>query len=72
MDKQEILDALNALSERDIAILLYRNLDCSANEIISYRKGLTVHQVYEANKKLKKILEHDEMIAALQVVFCLE
>jgi hypothetical protein len=69
MEKQELLDLFNLLSDRDIACFLYtRILNCPHKEVSAYR-NLSVGQVKFSSQKINKALNHDELIAALQEAF---
>jgi len=80
MTKQEILDSLNLLDENQITIFLYHNiLKLELTEIAKQRNPnlnpleleTQYFKIRRNSRKIHKVLNHDEIIAALQVLFCL-
>ena len=69
MEREELLDLFNELTDRQIVCYLYKSLNAKPEEI-SRLRNLTISQVYHDSKNIIKVSRHDDIIAALSELFC--
>jgi len=70
MDKYELIDLFNLLNDRDIVCFIYtRILNCQHKDLAQFR-DLSMSQIKKSSSRINKKLDHDDIVAALQAVFC--
>ena len=70
MDKREFYDLFNLLNDRDIVCFIYTRILNCPHEQLSKARHLPMSQIKKASNRINKTLDHDDIVAALQAVFC--